>query len=399
MRPSARAAAVAAFFALLVLGLLTGQDPRDLGQTSFGKLPLAYGAWFDLLRELGLPVARSFVRPDALPAGATVWWIEPNGLAKSAPPPDADEPPRPPSPLAGAPLAGFALRGGTAVVLLPVGLDPAPPAVEAVAGLAVPARHARVSADVDAKDAAPTALQVIEPGPIASLARSLVLEAPVVFDADDDALGDWRVAAWLDGAPFVLERTIGARRHVVAADARFVSNRWLDQGDAALLAMDLVRAYGTPRIDEHEHGIAAQRGTLAYLARSPAAPFFAALALVGLAIAWSGAALPRRTLVDADPDAPTLESFVASLARLYAATGDHARVLERARELAARRLRRHFGLSPDAPVDRLLERLARTRRLPAPGLEVLSRGAPVRDAAGLERAVAALDQLVEEAVS
>jgi hypothetical protein len=399
MSASARAAAVAAFFALLLLGLLTGDDPRDFTQTSFGKLPFAYGAVFDLLRELGLPVARSFAGPDALSAGATVWWIEPNGLVKSAPPPDAESHPQPPSPLAGAPLAGFVERGGTAVVLLPVGLDGAASAVETVAGLAVPARHVIASPHgADAEEGTPTGAQV-EPGPIASRARSLVVDAPVVFDADDGALGDWRVAAKLGGEPFVLERAVGDGRLVLGADPRFLSNQWLDRGDAALLAVDLVRAYGTPHIDERAHGITAQRGTLAYLARSPAAPFFAALALVGLVLAWNGAALPRRTLVDADPDAPTLESFVASLARLYAATGDHARVLARARELAARRLRRHFGLPPDAPVDRLLERLARTRRLPAPGLDVLSRGAPVRDAAGLERAVAALDQLVEEAVS
>jgi hypothetical protein len=397
MKPSARAAAVAAFFALLVLGLLTGDDARVVTQTSFGQVPFAHGALFDLLHELDLPVARSFVAPDALPPGATIWWIEPDGV--TGPPPDVEARPRaePPSPLRGDALAGFIERGGTAVVLLPAGAGCDVPSVESLAGVALPARRAIQAEACAEKEPKPATLAVSSGA--ASPTRAIELVAPRVFDAAADELAGFRFVASIDEQPFVLERAIGAGRLVIGADARFVTNEWLDHADAALLAFDLVRAYGTPRIDEHEHGMTTQRGATAYLVRSPALPFFAGLALLAIAIAWSGAALPKRAIADDDPRAPTLESFVASMANLYAATGDYARVLDRARELAARRLRRHFGLPPDAPVAELLGRLARRRRLPADGLGVLSHGARVRDAAELDRAVAALDALVEEAVS
>jgi hypothetical protein len=56
-------------------------------------------------------------------------------------------------------------------------------------------------------------------------------------------------------------------------------------------------------------------------------------------------------------------------------------------------------MPPEASLETLVERLGRRRRLPAEGLALLARGGEVRRASDLDRAVAALDHLVEEAVS
>ena len=87
---------------------------------------------------------------------------------------------------------------------------------------------------------------------------------------------------------------------------------------------------------------------------------------------------------------------MTSLAGLYGATRDHARVLERYREVSARRLRRRLGLAPDAPLAALLDRLGR-RRLPGAGVAELRSTEPARSAAELARRAAVLDRLVEEA--
>jgi hypothetical protein len=412
MSRGARASALAAFLVLLLLGALSQTDTRVLSPTSFGRVAPGQGAFYDLLRELGLPVARSFSPPERLPTGTTVWWIEPQGLGPRADAPEAlsgkaqGRHPGEPSALAGDRLAAWIQGGGTAVVLLPRLAGDA--RVLTLADVALPARHALAAPEAKGRPSPRSrppqragSLDEQEQtsrveGGLAQVPRTLLLPRPTVFRADDPQLTGFAVAARLEGQPFVLERRIGAGRLVVAADARFVWNEWLDRADSALLAFDLVRRYGTPWIDEHEHGFTTPRGAVSYLVRSPALAFFVGLGLLALAIAWRGAADPPRRVPDADPAAPTLESFVDSLARLYAATGDHARVLERSREVAARRLRRGLGLSPDTPMERLLERLARRRRPPHQGLSILTGGARVRNATELERAIVALDRFVEE---
>ena len=396
MSRAARVSAIACFFILLLLGTYFQADRRSLTATSYGAVPEAHGAFYELLRELGLPVARSLVSPERLAPAATIWWIEPGGLARAAQEPDAE-----PGPLAGDAFARWIEAGGTAVVWLPE-VDEEEPFT--LAGLSLPERdwlEARTAAAAEGTSADEPTPAVVD-GALTARPRSLELRDPRVF-AEGPAPGRewerWRVVARLDGQPFVIARPLGAGHLVVGADPRFLRNRELDRADSALLAVDLVRAYGTPLVDEHEHGFTTARGALAYLARSPASAFFVGLALLALAVAWAGAAEPPRRVREADPDAPTLESFVDSLARLYTATGDHGRAFERYREVAARRLRRHFGMPPDASLQSVLERLARRRRLPGEGLELLAGGGEVRRAADLDRAVAALDRLVEQAVS
>jgi len=387
VRPAARLSALGAFFLLIVAGLIRQADTRELSATSFGSVPAGHGALYQLLAEAGLPVARSFASPDQLAPQRTIWWIEPSLSREKK---DA----RPPSLLAGEAFAHWIEQGGRAVVLLGA---PSRQRV-VIAGVALPELDAEMAPDarddpVRGDAAAPQPALVA--GPLAPRSRTLALLAPVAFAEVDPA--DWRTLAKLDGKPFVLERALGTGRLAVVADARFLTNGWLDRADAAPFVLDLVRAYGVPWIDEHEHGLVASRGALRYLAGSPALPFFGGLALLGLGFAWFGAALPARRVQERDPNAPTLETFVASLASLYAATRDYPRVLARYRELTARKLRRHFGLPPDAPLGSLSERLARRRSVSTQGLALLVEGATPRDAAELELSVALLDRLAREA--
>ena len=392
MRSRLGVISVVAFFAMLLAGMLAQSDTRTLTPTSFGVIPGGYGAFYELLEEAGLPVARSFASPERLAPGGTLWWIEPAGLVPEAEKTWPELEPAPAdSSLRSAAFARWIEAGGTAVVLLPGAPGPA----FALAERPVPARALEHAPDDDEEDAPlPEARPLPVAGTLASAPRTLELLVPVVFEAVDGAA--WRTVASLGEQPFVLEAALGAGRLVLVADARFLSNAWLDRADAAPLAIDLVRAYGVPWLDEHEHGFASSQGTLAYLAGSSALPFFVGLALLALGFGWFGGTLPMRRVEEFDPSAPTLETFVASLAHLYAATRDHARVLDRYRELTARRLRRHFGLPPDASLASLSERLARRAETPRAGLALLDGSLPVRDERELHRAVAELDRLVVE---
>src|SRR5438128_1184921 len=228
-----------------------------------------------------------------------------------------------------------------------------------------------------------------------ALPRARTVEVPGLLTFAD--AGDWRVSAVSAERPLVLERALGAGRIVAVADATVLRNQSLDRGDAAPLVVDLVRAFGVPRFHEGGEGPRARRSAAAYLATSPALLVFCGLALTGVLFAWQGNLVPPRALPGPGTDTPGLDAFVDSLAALYAGTRDHARVLERYRELAAARLRRHFGMPPETPVGVLAERLARDRRLAPGALRLLGAGAPVAGERGLRDAVRALDALVREA--
>jgi hypothetical protein len=428
VKRSARNAAIAAFFALVLVGLLRGGDERDITATSFGRVPQGYGAVYDLLGELGFPVARVFDPIGRVPAERTVWWITPDGGCAA---PSLTEPG----------FADWIRGGGTAVVFLSSGADCAPDAE--LAGLALPARlgcgcEADTAAPAENGEAAQgdaepeTGEDAAEPpsfadleaaldgepgaegeptrtkieGPLVRTARELEARRPISFVPEEewspaaiakDGAEPWQVVATRDGQPFALERRIGAGRLVVVADGRFLANRALGRADSALLATDLASALGAPWFDERAHGLVVSRDAVSYLLRSPAAASLAGLLLLALAFAWFGAAEPPRRVAELDLGAPTLESYVASLAGLYAATGDHARVLERYREVTARRLRRRLGLAPDAPLAALLDRLTRRRGVSRDGIEELRSTAGVRSGADLARHAAVLDRLVEEA--
>ena len=99
-----------------------------------------------------------------------------------------------------------------------------------------------------------------------------------------------------------------------------------------------------------------------------------------------------------DPAVPTLEAFVSSMAALYAGTRDHARVLERYRELSAERLRRHFGLPHGLSRLALADRIHRDGRVSAEQLAPLTDAGAVDTAAELADAARRLDELVTEVI-
>ncbi len=158
-----------------------------------------------------------------------------------------------------------------------------------------------------------------------------------------------------------------------------------------------MRAFGVPRIDERNHGMHRERDAVRYLLRSAAVPALLGVLLLGLVTVWHGNLWPARTAASGGTPAPTLDAFVDSLAQLYARTGDYARVAERYRMLTAARLRRHFGLPAETPLQTLLDRLRASRRTaPTQNLAPLAAPPAVASAETLHAAVRALDALVED---
>jgi len=379
---------IAAALLLVALGLAFGEDPRERSATTFGRIGAGHGAFFELLLAVGLPPTRSYDAPSELPPAARVWWLEPEGPCVTRDGVDPDVA----SDVAAARvaaewregLAGFVSAGGTAVVLLP-GLSRlateagAPlPRCSGLAGAPLPERT-RAEAD------APVRWRGAEDPP-----RTLPVASLSCFA---DAL-DWSVRAEVGDCPFVLERVLGAGRLVAVADGCLARNEWLDAGDAAPLLIDLVRRYGVERIDERSHGLRVERRPLAYLMASPALPVFLGLVALGGTLAWRGSALASTARTAPEPPAPTLDAFVASLARLYAGTGDSVRVARRYRALTLGRLRRHLGLPPDTPESVVLARIG-ARVTPA-ARQVLGDDVPVADAHGLRERVVALDAAARE---
>jgi len=382
MRRSGLIALAAACGLLVLAGMLYPDEKRpEQSLTTFGTGPWGYRAVFDLLTELGFPVVRTHEPPEDLAPDATVWWIEPAELCPSVP---------------GGGWRGepWVRAGGTAVLFLApaVGEDAGCALLE---GVVLPRRVADTSGGASPRGARGERPATAHGVSGDALPRARTVEVPGLLTFAD--AGDWRVSAVSAERPLVLERALGAGRIVAVADATVLRNQSLDRGDAAPLVVDLVRAFGVPRFHEGGEGPRARRSAAAYLATSPALLVFCGLALTGVLFAWQGNLVPPRALPGPGTDTPGLDAFVDSLAALYAGTRDHARVLERYRELAAARLRRHFGMPPETPVGVLAERLARDRRLAPGALRLLVEGAPVAGERGLRDAVRVLDALVREA--
>ena len=346
-----------------------------MSASTFGTVPAGYGAVFDLLTRLDLPTRRSFAPADALPPDATVWWIEPQGVCRLKTPPENT---------IELPWSGgsWLATGGTAVMFL---AGRAADDCAEIAGVAVPSR---TTPPVEKEVSDHTV-----DGPLVGAPRILPLP-PLATFAD---AGGGTVRAMLDGKPFVVAMPVGAGTLVLVADAAPLRNGWLDQGDAAPFVIDLVRAYGVPRIDERSHGLHREHGAVRYLARSAAVPALLGIVVLGLLVVWHGNLWPSRRARASRPPAPTLDAFVDSLAQLYARTGDYQRVAERYQQLTAARLRRHFGLPADTPLAALLDRLRASRRAAPPqALAPLAAPPAVANADALARAVRALDALVED---
>ena len=396
----ARAYLIAAFVALVVVALFIPASGIERSPSSFGSAGRGQRALHDLLQELDLCAGRSLTSTARLPERATVWWVEPSGVCDARIALDGlvdilD------TEAVSWPARNWIESGGTAVIFLG-DAELGRVRCDAIAGFELSERTAG-SDGLDAAEAGtpPTGAEVaVVTGVLTASPRRLAGEGILAFE---DAL-DWSVAASVampsavgeSGGPFVLERELGAGRIAVVADSRFTHNQWLDSEDAAPLAVDLVRHYGIPFFDEREHGFVSESNSARYLAGSPAWPVFAGLALLGALFAWWGTALPARSVEEFDPEAPTLATFVDSMASLYARSRDYSRLSERYRELTAARLRRHFGLSPEVSVSALAERIERDRRTSPGALRSLTDPRPVTSSRELAAAARDLDALTRE---
>jgi len=386
MSRGARISAGVLLVVLVTVGLLAQQPGRELSRSSFGTAPFGFKAVHDLLVESGASPGRNLSAPAQLPPDSTVWWLAPATLCRGTAADDAGE-------LDEWSGATWLASGGTAVVFLDAGFGA--PICAHILGVEVPARTVAPRADATSAAAAGDAPCGEEGSRIAGTlpARPRCLPGSVasVFDVEDPGV------ATIGGKPFVLETAVGDGRVVLVASDDFLTNASLDRADAALLAMDLVRAYGTPLIDEHEHGFGAAASDSLYLLRSPALATFAGLALLGLTFAWWGAALPPRVAAAHGAAAPTLESYVDSLATLYARAPDVAAAAAQYRDLTLAQIRRRLGLAPDTPARAVVERLQRHRRLDAADAARLLEAPEVASPDELSRLAHSLDDIERKA--
>jgi hypothetical protein len=311
-----------------------------------------YKAAFDLLSEMHFPVTRSYRRPRLTPTGQILWFVAPSFLIADKPSAheDAHE------------VVEWASRGGTALIF-----------GDATSNWSVLGLTREIEQGED---------RALIKGDLEPLPRWLDLPAVLHFAAAGDehdkhdqdkhtnvaaAHARERVRLTADGKPFALEVPVGRHsgRLIVVADDRFLRNEHLADGDASLLLVDLVRAFGPPVFDEHSHGLAAPASLATAVLDSRAiVPILIGL-LVAMLWMFSQRAWPRRSL-EADPElpAPSIASFVESLSILYSRAGDPAAVFRAYRAGFLRRLRRQVGLRADYPEGLLLERIARDRSLP-----------------------------------
>ena len=297
----------------------------ERSSTSLGTGPSGYKAAFDLLQQLDFTVSRSYQLTDRVSERKTLWFVSPDFLSDSAPGwrSDTDD------------LTNWLKAGGTAVVLgdgtsdwkrlnldekLAVGSQ-----TTIVGGAILPRSRVLTVAGMDHFKHAP-------PG------TSVILSA--------------------EGEPFGLEMKVGSGKLIAIADGGFMLNSNLADGDGSLLLLDLARKFGPPVFDEHAHGLA-EPSSAAMLLLHPRL-LIAVLFIFLTAILWilEQRSIPPRSLSDDDGFAPSLETFVDSLAELYRRARDpraayrayRSNFLRRARQ----RLSRGVELSEPAAVERLL---------------------------------------------
>jgi hypothetical protein len=347
---------------LLLLGLNLSLWPNQrlqVSPTSFGIMHDGYKAAFDLLTEMHIPVTRSYRSPSRTPTNQTMWFLAPSFL-------DADKPHAHDDAHA---VVEWASRGGTAVIF------GAPWSDWKTIGLM------RETAKAEQKDQD----LILIKGDLVRQPRWLATPELLHFTEAkgkaSEAQSREQVRLTADGKPFALEIDVGKHHgHIIAiADDQFLLNEHLADADASLVLVDLVRKFGTPGFDERSHGLAPPVSlTLAVLDSRAILPLIIGLIAATLWIS-SLRIWPRRSLdADSGMPAPSIASFVDSLAILYSRAGDPAAVFRAYRAGFLRRLRREVGVRGDYPEKLLLERIARDRSLSEESRHwLLGNGAPI----------------------
>jgi len=301
--------------------------------TSFGVGLGGYKAAYDLLRELDIPVTRSYARPNRVPRNRVLWFMVPDFLSspEEVTVTNADI----------SDLMRWIRAGGTAVIMGDISSDWKRLEID---------EHVSVGKDTS----------TIE-GDFAHAARTIPISGVAHFEKAD---ASGRVRLTSGGKPFAIELKVGLGKLIAIADGRFVLNANLDKGDASVLLVDLTRALGAPDFDEHCHGLVAPESTLALLG-NPRLLTVLGIALM-TALLWIGEqhSWPARMLRDQEQGpAPSLDSFVESLGVLYSRANDPRAAFRAYRASFLRRARRQ--LSPRIEVSErvVIERLNRDRSL------------------------------------
>ena len=354
---------VSALALLLLLFLVNLWMQRNLSlqrsDTSFGVTGDGYKAAFDLLRELEVPVARSYFRANRVPPGRTVWFVLPDFLEEREEEAKTDL----------TDLMRWIRAGGTAVVLGRGGSD-----------------WSRLGLDETASSGGETS---VVQGAFARTARSIPVAGLAHFDK---AGASSQVRLTAGKATFAIETSVGSGRLIAIADGRFMLNSNLDQGDDSLLLVDLVHALGTPTFDEHCHGLAAPASSLALFGH-PRLLAVLVLALI-TTLLWIAEqrSWPTRTLKDVDDaPAPSIASFVDSLGVLYARANDPPAAFRAYRASFLRRARRRLSPRVEVSDQVVIERITRDRSLSADSRFWLAGDNTPSSEAELIRAVRALE--------
>ncbi|HKN02238.1 MAG TPA: DUF4350 domain-containing protein [Candidatus Binataceae bacterium] len=325
-------------FSALALGLLLfatnlwlqRNSSLKVSDTSFGVAGDGYKAAYDLLSELNISVARSYLSPEHASQERMMWLVMPDFLDPIQETPKADA----------SDLMEWIRGGGTAVVFGDAGSEWKRLGLEAAVSVGGNTSTIR--------------------GEFAPVAREIPISKLVHFDK---AATNAKVRLTADGEPFAMDMAVGSGRLIAIADGRFLLNSNLDNGDGSVLLVDLVHALGAPVFDEHCHGLVAPVSSLAVLAY-PRLLTVLGIALVTVLL-WIAEqhSWPVRALDDRQGPAPSLASFVDSLGELYSRANDPRAAFRAYRASFLRRIRRQVSPRTDVSEKRLIERLTRDRSL------------------------------------
>jgi len=380
------------FFLAMFAEIVTRDESWELTQTSHGIIPVGHGAVYEMLMQLGLGAGRSYENERNLPEAVTVWWIEPDDLCSGA----GDGPLE-----AGRSgvwrATDWMARGGTGVVFLPD--KPLDCLAEGVlAGEPIPARALDVDGEAPGDETLGKELNEETLG-ITTMMGGILRQPRTLGKMPlrhfRNTMNYEVLVADEESGPFVVSRKIGEGQLVLVASALPLRNTSLRKADAATFVADLALAFGSPLIDEREHGLLPRPLPIAFLVHSAAMPAFGGVVLLGALLIWRARAESPPRLEPDQPEPPTLDAYIGSVANLYRGTRDHIEVLRAYQEFALSQLRRSLRLPPDASREQLENRLRSPGGVTSEDLETLLNEPACSRRSELLKATSQIDQILE----
>lgn len=327
--------AVALVVLAVINSLLSPDGQLERSRTTHGKGLAGFGAVFDLMEALEQSPSRSLQRYGRVEPDRPLWLMAPNWgspkrragassdsaetpgapseqgaerRAARSDSPDADAASRDsldsdPGPALRKELEAWVEAGGTAVVF---------------AGHERDLQHLRETVELPDSESL-HASGVLSEG---SEVRVLPLESEALrgFSTSDEVSGRVLLSAGA-GVPLAIEWPLGRGLLVAVSDARLLDNEHLARAQYALLASDLVRAYGAPRFDERCHGLSPPRSFWRALGARRGLLLFGLFFGTVVLWLWSRGSVPAQKLAPASELDASLGRFVESLSLLY---GRHA---------------------------------------------------------------------------